>query len=169
MKEFTLEIFVDEIQKQSEYALTSYDFMMSNLRKNNLKAFWFYTSAFLSATANVSKLLGGNSKSGSYSEREQIRTYFNIKNDDLMIHVRDVRNAFDHYDDRIKTWSENVPNNIFISDNIGGKSGVYVQGMSTDLYMRNFEPTTGELSVLSDTINVYKAVEELKYFYEFKP
>ena len=86
-----------------------------------------------------------------------------------MIHVRDVRNAFDHYDDRIKTWSEKVPNNIFISENIGGKSGVYVQGMSTDLYMRNFEPTTGELSVLSDTINVYKAVEELKYFYEFKP
>lgn len=169
MDEFTLKIFVDEIKQQSEYALTSYNEMIKALEERNTRAFWYYTSSFLSSTANVSKLLGGNSKSGSYSEREQIRTYFNIQNDDLMIHVRDVRNAFDHYDDRIKTWSEKVPNNIFISENIGGKSGVYVQGMSTDLYMRNFEPTTGELSVLSDTINVYKAVEELKYFYEFKP
>ena len=115
MDEFTLKIFVDEIKQQSEYALTSYNEMIKALEERNTRAFWYYTSSFLSSTANVSKLLGGNSKSGSYSEREQIRTYFNIQNDDLMIHVRDVRNAFDHYDDRIKTWSEKVPNNIFIS------------------------------------------------------
>lgn len=168
MDEFTLKIFVDEIKKQSFYSLLSYDEMVNSLNENNLDAFWYFASSFLSSTANVSKLLGGNNKSNSYDEREQVRDHFKIQNDDLIIHTRDVRNAFDHYDSRIKMWSENVPNRIYISNNIGAKGGIFVEGLSKDNYMRNFEPQTGELSVLNESINVYEAVEELKYFYNYE-
>lgn len=169
MDEFTLKIFVDEIKQQSEYALTSYNEMIKALEERNTRAFWYYTSSFLSSTANVSKLLGGNDRSVSYDEREPVRIFFNLKNDDLTIHTRDVRNAFDHYDDRIKTWSKQVPNRIYISENIGAKSGVLVEGLSADHYMRNFEPQTGELSVLDESINIYEAARELEYFYKFEP
>lgn len=169
MDEFTLKIFVDEIKQQSEYALTSYNEMIKALEERNTRAFWYYASSFLSSTANVSKLLGGNKEGTIYSQRKIIRDYFNLENDDLMIHFREVRNAFDHYDSRIDKWAENVPQRIYITNAIASKEDIEVQGMSPDNYMRFFNPKTGILSVLTAEMDIYKAAKELEYLYKFIP
>jgi len=171
MDQFTVDIFIDEIKRQSLYALMSYNEMVNVLNdtKGDRSIFWYYTSSFLSATANVSKLLGGNKEGTIYNQRKTIRDYFNLENDDLMIHVREVRNAFDHYDSRIDEWAENVPQRIYITNAIASKEDIEVQGMSTDNYMRFFNPKTGILSVLTSEMDIYKAAKELEYLYKFKP
>lgn len=120
MNDNTEGILIAEVKQQAEYAVLSYDIIintpivMINSKKDK-DIFWLHISNFLNSTAIISKILWGNKN--NYTEREGIRNTLNIS-DEMFIRNRDIRNNFEHIDNKVIKWSQESTYNHFIDRNI---------------------------------------------------
>src|SRR5579862_3776447 len=113
-----LQVFLGEVVWQSAVALEA----MTQLREalaqppspsGNNRAF-FHIQAFLVAAANVSKLLwpSGNRKRGN-----ELRRLLSVT-EDSPIANRTLRNHFEHFDERIDSWTTKSKHHMFIDRTI---------------------------------------------------
>jgi hypothetical protein len=112
--------------------------------------FWYSMQAFLSAVANVSKLLWGSGTSEAKGReakerRRPLRESLNV-DDDSPLKSRAFRNHFDHFDERLEKQFHDWATEGYV----GGISDTFVGDIDDldigHLALRNFDTTTKTLT-----------------------
>jgi hypothetical protein len=86
--------------------------------KDALDNIWFALQGILGIAANVAKLLWGSKGPETEIERLPLREAASVT-DDSPLKPRAVRNAFEHFDERIIDWHKSTDMKIYASRNIG--------------------------------------------------
>jgi len=85
--------------------------------------FWYSLQSFLIASANISKIFWPVNKS-PYKERgEFLRNLLNI-DDTSPFKLRDPRNHFEHFDERLDQWYLDSPHHNIIDTSIGTENSI---------------------------------------------
>lgn len=142
MDDHLKEIFALEIARQASYALAAEQAMSEALGRTDTDAFWFYSHAFLSAAANVSKLLWGTSSQAA-KRRKSLRDDLGVT-DESPLADRSFRNHFEHFDERIEAWDRSDPHRIYVDSNIGPTS--MIGGLDSSAFLRNYDPAKREFT-----------------------
>ena len=79
---------------------------------------WYSLQSFLIAFANISKIFW-TKKQRSYEERGQFLRKLLDVDDSSPFKIRDPRNHFEHFDERIDDWYLSNPDHNFADANIG--------------------------------------------------
>lgn len=155
--------YVAEIVRQATYALVAVDQAL-NVSQDPRKrsGVWLSVQSFLTATANISKLLwpAGVTRSDNKSRwrkfrSERLRAELGIDNSSPL-KDRKVRNSADHFDERI----DDVVRDQQIPDCWTALSGEAFVRLPTPF--RFIQPSTGEVIAGHDRMAVQPVVTELK-------
>lgn len=161
MNDMELRIFQSEVKKQCEFALTSIAYIndsLSNLEKDNAgNQLWLFVQNFLVSTANVSKLLWGSKKQVSES-RKPLRDSLGVEENSL-IKSRELRNHFEHFDERIESWATSSKRKNFVDSNIGPSN--FIVGVDLEDFLRNFDTDAMAVTFKGDTFELQPIVDEL--------
>ena len=180
-------VYFGEIVRQVQAAKMSADLLNSALAaasadaEEQLAVVFFAAQGMLTAGALVSKILwmsqpqrpDGCRCPQLPSEKEkamrakrrckELRDELGIKDQMQELSSRRVRNAFEHFDDRIDTFF--ADGNTWYFDRIVGPSNTVVvrnEGIDRAVkYMRRFDPEKVELSVLDDSISLQALLDAL--------
>jgi hypothetical protein len=79
---------------------------------------WFALQGILGIGANAAKLLWGSQGPETEAEREPLRSAAGVT-DESPLKPRHVRNAFEHFDERIVDWHRQTDANVYASRQIG--------------------------------------------------
>lgn len=163
MDKMIMELFLIEIKKQCEFVLYSVEMMNEYLINRSItdKQFWYYVQGFLEGTANVSKLLFGASRSSS-EDREELREYLGVSEDSI-IRNREIRNAFDHYDERIVRWYANSEQKNFVDTTIGPYESI--QGVVDSDRFRGYDTKRNVITFRGEELEVQPITDELMRIY----
>lgn len=101
---------------------------------------WYAAQALMSAAANVAKVLWGKNATIA-ATREPIRKALGVDDGVIWQAARNVRNNFDHYDDRIREWNESGEG--LKIEGIGGPATII--GPSRRAQWQNYDPQTDTL------------------------
>lgn len=136
-----LEIFKQEVYGQCGFALEAAADMQRQLTgrlPDGAERLFASLQALLLAVANISKLLWGTSPTTSEARRP-LRSALQV-NDDSPLRNRDLRNHFEHFDERLEEWVERDPRRNFVDMNVGppGMLGGIDPAQS---FLRHFDPS----------------------------
>lgn len=147
-----IDLFVQEISLQCEFVLIAATGLDHAVKTYDTKAGLFYVQALLTASANISKLLwavDGNKQ--ARPEREQLRRIFEITEDSITV-SRDMRNHFDHFDERLDTWWETHSHRPILIDTNFGRS-VGGDSIQKGDFLRNYDFKTATVHFQGFTFN----------------
>lgn len=137
-------VYLEEIQTQCDFGIRSLRYLYKVYSSENMdiSEFWYHIQMFLTSTANVDKLLFG-AKREYVPHHTKIRNKYNFPNLKFSTE-RDIRNSFDHIDEKIVDWAQASKYHNLASGNIMSKSDI---GGNTDMdFFKNFDPSTNILS-----------------------
>jgi hypothetical protein len=145
-----------------------HDVHQAEVTRNQL---WFASHALLNAAANVSKhLWPGRRKRQDVQDRfahrgEELRAILGV-NDDSPLNNRDVRNDFEHADERLEEWWLDNPNHNLATRTIGpiGIEWSNVPGLITQHEL--FDPQRKAISFLDHVIDLEPLAQALAEIYE---
>lgn len=161
LEERLIKLFQMEIRNQCDMALHSIDAINSLMKPPVLtlddNQIWFYIQSFLTSTANVSKLLFGT-KTHISRARRPLRESLNVS-EDSVIKIRDMRNHFEHFDDRMEKWNNTSLHHNF-ADKLIGPSNM-INGFEQGDYFRHFDTTEGAIRFNGETYLIQPIVNEL--------
>lgn len=149
--------FDRELGTQCGFALASAAEMIAASRSTF--DFFRHAQAFLSAVANVSKLFWPDPR-GDAARGEKLRLRYSVA-EASPISRRDVRNSYDHIDERLDRWSEKDRGMVDLSVGPGPSGGVQVAGGATSA-LRNFDTKAQTLTFWEDSIHLPSVLAELK-------
>lgn len=154
-------IFQNEIDKQSEYALISIDYIDYYLQKlteeNSNKFIWYFVQNFLTSSADVSKLLWGSKKEENI-DRKELRESLNI-DDKSVLFSKKLRNHFEHYDERIESWFRESRDKNYADSNIAPTNSII--GLNEEDFLRNFDTTKMAITFKGEVYELRPLVDEL--------
>lgn len=163
-------IYVRNVAEQARYAVTAFDRAMAALvellggrpdpamRRAAMDEFWLQLQSFLAFMANVSKPLWGPAG----ADRAALRAALGVP-DTSVLRPKQVRNSFEHLDERLEEWWAKDPRHGY-GDHSVGDVGTDIAVSSTHSVMtwfRNYGPESGELSFWGQTLNAPEAAREL--------
>jgi len=161
MDDRLIKLFQMEIKNQCEFALHSIEsinkLMMPPLAKFDSNQVWFYIQSFLNSTANVSKLLFGTKEKVS-AARKPLRDSLNVS-DDSIIKIRDMRNHFEHFDERIEKWNKTSVRHNFADQLIGPTD--MIPGLEQNDYFRHFDTSKKAIRFNGEEYLIQPIVDEL--------
>ena len=159
-----LRVFQGQIASQCEFALKAAEDLL------NLQDPWYAAQNLLGAVGNISKALWGVNPTAEKA-REPLRDSLGVT-EDCVLRVRNVRNHWEHLDERLDEWWRDSVTHNYIDRNIapGPVIGTMIGGPGAaainqlDVF-RNFNSAAGELTFWGDTFDVPAIVEELQRLY----
>ena len=157
MDAFLLRILQRQIRDQCVFALHAAESINEGLRDNDSDAIFFGIQNFLNASANISKMLWG--QAGKRSEaRRPLRQSIGI---DDASPLRDVnmRNNFEHMDERIDRWWEISTQKHYADRNIGPLE--MIKGSRLEDVFRIFDPSTAKVGFWGQEFNIQTIVDEI--------
>lgn len=164
-----IRIYKWEINKQCTFALTAVSNIEDSLNrlnvgnnmndfKNNTDTIWYSIHSLLTSTGNLSKLFWPPNK--KYSSRGQkLREIFSVE-DTSLLNSRQIRNHFEHYDERLDTWILSREK-IFADSNIG-KIENMISNLKPEDYLRHYDPTTNTVYFKGDKFEIIPIIEEVR-------
>jgi hypothetical protein len=81
--------------------------------------------------------------------------------DDSLLKERALRDAFEHFDERIDQWFRDNQARNFADRIVAPPGGVVLGGLRPEDFMRHFDPTTNVVSVLGDALDLQALVQEV--------
>lgn len=178
MEKFITSIYIDELEKQCEFFQIGFN-RINNI--SDISVFWYDIQNILVSAANISKLLwpNNNKKKSDViraitAERgSSLRKIFDI-NEDSILKSKRVRNAFEHYDEKLDEWQIESKNHIYIDSNIGNKNSIKIDTDQPTAYMRNFDPESkvltfrdeeyDTLKIATEIFRLHKKIQEIKSY-----
>jgi hypothetical protein len=164
-------LFEREVLHQWEFAAASLRLLKEGLQESGagdpdgMAKFWFALDAALGALGNISKVFFPASHAPEETRRRCgiLRRKFDVA-DDALLGNRELRNAFEHFDERIDQWYRTSKRRNFLDRSIGPKSAI--QGVDPGDYMRWFDPSTMTLSVMGEELELPELVAEVESLLE---
>jgi hypothetical protein len=154
------DVFAREVIRQCEFTLRAAHYLNHALleddkaaregRQRDRGAAWYAVQGFLTSAANVSKLFWPTPPKKGQKPKiegrgEALRKLFEI-GDDSPLAFRDVRNHFEHFDERLETWATSAPGgNLLDSNIIHDPSKIKLSGLTPANYLRTLN--TGSMSI----------------------
>lgn len=156
---YHLRFFQYQVSLQCEIFLDSSDLLTAALAEpesfqKSVKA-WSAIQGMLTASANISKALWGKDT----PVRQALRKSIGIVEPSIL-QEKQMRNAFEHFDERIDDWWDKSEHHNVTELNIGKESDVTAGFDKTDIF-RNFDPTSGDLILLGVRLNLYAVRDEI--------
>ena len=175
-------IFVGEIERQVDFALIALEQLQAGVSDQSRSPLgfranrtWAAVQSFLGAAGMVSKLLWPISKE-QRARGEKLRRLLNVPENSILRPPRRFRDHFEHYDERLHSWSEELGERVFIDANIGSLSNMISPQPDPKAIMRHLDPDNWMLSMRGDEYNVREvatALEEIgksaRAFHEAEP
>jgi hypothetical protein len=167
--DLVLRIFRSEVAFQCRVALTA------TWRLNELLAerepteatmgqMWNELQAILVASANLSKMFWG-SRGKLEPQRKPLRESFRVANDSPLRDT-DLRNDFEHFDERIESWysASQGRSRIFVGRYIGPRGGGIVTDDPTnddEHVWRQFDPATKVVAFWDHAVSIQDIIAEV--------
>lgn len=152
-----MKLFYDELKRQIEFALLAYSDLedsMKSTKRESRKRIWYSIQSFLVATGNVSKIFWPNPK---FKERgKELREKLKVA-DDSILKSRNMRNIFEHYDEKIEEFRLN--NCARVDSNIGPIN--MIGNFSASDYLRHYVPKEKNIIFQGETYEILSIVKEL--------
>ena len=151
MKDRDLTLYLSEIEEQCRFATIAW----KEIETNNPDTQWYSIQALLVAVANVSRLLWPD-KRGSAERGRELRKRLLI-GDNHPFKSRDMRNAFEHSDQRLDSWVASAERGFHVG-------GMYIEPVSRALddsrFGRNFDRETGAVTFSRQKYDIGLAASE---------
>ena len=113
------QLFLTEIRHQCRFARMAYIDFFAALNNLQTDQVWYSLQSFLTAAANISKIFWPI-KRAPYKERgEFLRNLLNV-DQSAPFRIRDPRNHFEHFDERLDDWFLQSTHHNIIDTSIGG-------------------------------------------------
>jgi len=123
---------------------------------------YYFLQSLLTALGNISKILWPIEKRNDKRGNE-LRKALNVK-DDSALKNRELRNLFEHFDERMDEWFEAADRRGFSDRNVSSMEGVIVPSVIERL--RTFVPETWTLIFREKEFKLYPAIEAVNELYE---
>ena len=160
METMLLRIFQQQVLLQCEFFFIAAQALDASIGKpGNVP--WFAIEGMLNATANISKALWGQGGSKG-AERKPLRESIGIA-DNSRLAPTDMRNHFEHFDERLTKWWNQSTRRNFIDLNFGDVHRA-IQGIDEHDFLRNYNPQTGDVLFMAETFNLVEIRNEIQGF-----
>lgn len=162
MKAHVEQVFIGEILMQSKIAKSAAERLVTCEDNFDPIEIWSATQSILVAAANVSKILWPQRKTSA--ERGKIlRMRLNV-DDHNLLSDRNLRNHFEHYDERIENWFENNYSAVYMDSRIDSFESIW--GRNPANLHRVYNPMTQTLTFRGESVDlaeILKALEEIRH------
>ena len=163
--------FQFEIEYQCKFALITYN-EIKRPHQGSDRTF-YALQAFLVACGNISKIMwpqlpkkDEKRKQDLMKRGEMVRQSLSV-NEDSPLANRDLRNHFEHYDERIESWYRDNKGQKFIDGFIGSRERIQrMLDVNNAKLLRHFDPETEVAVFLDETYDLKPVVSEVKNIYE---
>jgi hypothetical protein len=166
--EMLLEGFIGEIRQQCDFALAAINGLNENLRNSRgVAGVFFYCHAFLTHTANVSKILWPGPARGDDSFKKEVKRRGKLLRSELaipnrmLIRTRAFRDHLEHFDERLHAWARESPNRLLMDMNVTEQGGINIPGATAGDGLRHLDPTSMVMSFRGDTFDFKAATDEI--------
>lgn len=132
----------------------------------NIDLLFMFIQFFLSNAAIISKIFWPEDR-GSPTRGQDLRVLFGLPDDPHFqhaLHNREIRNFFDHIDERLDRWARDYPKHNIIYKSIGQRSAISIDDIQAIFLFFNI-PTL-EIYCLGERFQVGPVAEEIFAIYE---
>ncbi|HLB22026.1 MAG TPA: hypothetical protein VK605_07925 [Solirubrobacteraceae bacterium] len=119
---------------------------------------WFALQNLLVAAANLSKLLWGSSGKREV-ERKALRDSVGVDNTSALKSL-DIRNDFEHFDERIEDWYVRQGKSGYVGRNIGG--GIHIENEGEGRRFGEYDPSTGMVIFWTNSAHLPAVIGEVR-------
>lgn len=162
---FDDELYLGELQSQCRFALRAFSYAMVAVEEDfenfDSDEVWYHLQSFIVAVGNVSLMLKQRTKKECKRKykvhHEELVKKFNLP-DYYFSEERNIRNAFEHYDEQIIDWLEEK-HNVRGLNNIGPIDNI-IQG-ATFSYLKHLDNQSNTLYFKNMSIHLNKTYERL--------
>lgn len=126
--------------------------------QDSIAQHWFILQGILIAAANLQKLFWG-SGGRKKGQRQGLRELLEVS-DESCLHDPDLRNDFEHFDERIEHRIAEQGQTGYIARNIGPAGEDFLCGEEPHTRFGHYDPATGDLSFWAHSVNVFEIVKE---------
>ena len=161
METMLLRLYQNQVLLQCEFVLTAANEVNVGLAQqdtNSIHYIFYGIQNLLNAAANISKALWG-AKGKMSLERKELRDSIGVT-DASPLHEVDMRNNFEHFDERLDRWWKDSPRHNYVDLNIMPRSAI--AGVDNNDVFRVFDPKTTDLIFWSEQFNIQAIVNEIQ-------
>lgn len=182
---FVENIFSTEIRSQCEMILAAADDLNDELSRGrdeireigvarHVSDIWRHLQTILVAASNLSKIFWGSQGApGNESEsrrevrlrreaeREPLRRKFQVA-DDSPLKDTDLRNDFEHFDERLEAWVAEHPGGNYVGRNIGSPTDIHIEGEPEHQRFQHFDPATGIVTFWAHSVSLGHVLDEAR-------
>jgi len=156
--------FIQELAEQCMFVRMAKIDLKKCRRTDNygLDREYYYLQSLLIALGNISKILWPI-KQKNANRGIELRTTLNIK-DDSALKNRNLRNLFEHFDEKADEWFEDADRRGFSDRSVGSMEGINIPSEKDRL--RVFVPETWTLTCLGKEYKLGPAIQAAYELYE---
>lgn len=156
MDDFHLRIFQAQLRDQCKFLVFSASALEDGFKNHDSDHVWCSVQNMLTAGANISKLLWG-SKGKKAEQRRRLRDSVSVSDHSPLRNVN-MRNNFEHMDERIDSWWEESKMHNHADRIIGGRQTI--GGIHPRDTFRWLDPESGDLIFWGESFNLRSIISE---------
>lgn len=153
-----LRVFQRQVQLQCEYVLRAAAEVNAGMARVDTATVFYGLQSLLTAAANLSKALWGQGGKRA-KERAALRASLAV-DDDSPLRSTDMRNNYDHFDDRLMEWWRNSTNHNTVDLSIAPRSAIV--GIAPIDWFRVYDPNTTHATFWGDDFDIQALVSEVE-------
>ena len=167
---FLESVFLSEIEDQCNTAITAFSYLKDNLHTMNINLIWGLTEIILTSSANISKFFWpgpprtkefGVTKQEVDDRASYLKSRLSI-DDKSPLYDRDLRDHFEHYDERVQSWAKKSKNRVLLHRNIGAKGAIVTGNIDQYANMGNLDPTTFTVTFWNKSFEIPIIIQEIE-------
>jgi hypothetical protein len=125
---------------------------------------WYGVQNLIVGAGNISKALWGTGRTESErnercARREPLRDSLSVT-DSSPFRQLNLRNDYEHLDERIEEWWDRSPNHIFVDFLVGPRGTIGGDALHENDTLRWLDPTTGDVIFWGNELNIPAVVAE---------
>ena len=136
-------LFQMEVIEQCRFAVLAAQDLNTALKAGDMENIWYAVHGFLTAAANVSKLLWPVNERIA-GRGEVLRKSFLVP-EDSPLKSRKLRNQFEHFDEHLETWAMTSKNRNIIDRGVGDPSKIQLSSLESGDYVRFINTKDGTI------------------------
>jgi hypothetical protein len=156
MDKFVLRIFQGEVELQCRFVVSAAHGLNAALLNGSTNDIWRHLQMILIGSANLSKMFWG-SQGRLEAQRQPLRDSLQVSNDSPL-RDPDLRNDFEHFDERLERWFSEDAHHNYVGRNIGPPT--MIQGIPTDRWFQHFDPETTKVTFWDHEVTLNDLVQE---------
>jgi hypothetical protein len=156
-----LDVFKAELRTQCEYIVCGAQLLNQQLKERggSMTGIWFALQGILISGANASKLLWGSKSEDDLAARHRLRADAEV-DESSPFYSRQLRNDFEHFDERLEDWFAGSERQHYFGRNIGPVGALPQIGQGPKDVFGHFDPDALTVAFWEHLIELQPLVSE---------